>query len=294
MIKVNELFAPPIGLEPAIKIGGTTFYSSDKLKDNFNIAFSKSSRGRGVAPEISKLVKKGIIIPCYKSKGLLSFITKKFFKNPNDAIIAFYDLDEKKVIVTIDNEITVFGTASNNNLASTTMHECMHLAASKNLAGFIRAFFQNLMMYYTAFFTDYFKLQGNIDKNISNLIRYVAVYERKGPRYANKDLKNYYDFLNTEFGNKTQLSEQDFVESLTNLIIACKLLIVSFGSFQTNIRRFAMLITSLNTAYFKAFGAKNKYSMPIQELISLSEVACILAEMKPDDKSIKQIFKLIS
>jgi len=294
MTNINELFAPPIGLEPAINIGGTTFYSSDKLKDNFNIAFKKSSRGRSVAPEISKLVKKGIIIPCYKSKGLLSFITKKFFKNPNDVIIAFYDLDKKKVIVTIDNELTVFGTASNNNLASTTMHECMHLAASKNLAGFIRVFFKNLMVYYKVFFTDYFKLKGNIDKNISNVIRYIAKYERKGPRYANKDLKNYYAFLRTEFINKTQLNEREFDERLTNLIVACKLLIVSFGSFQANIRRFAMLITSLNDSYFKAFGKKNKYSMPMQELISLSEVACILAEIKPQDKSIKQLFKLIS
>jgi len=294
MTQIKELFAPPIGLEPAINIGGTTFYSSDKLKNNFNIAFSKSSKGRDVAPDVIKLVQQGIIIPCYKSKGLLSFMKKKFIKNVNDAIIAFYDLDTKKVIVTIDNEITMFGTASNNNLASTTMHECMHLASSRHFAGFIRTFFRNLMLYYTEFFTDYFKLNGDIDKNISNVIRYIATYERKGPRYANKDLKNYYDFLNTEFGNKTQLNERDFVERLTNLIVACKLLIVSFGSLGANIRRFSMLITSLNNAYFNAFGEKNKYSMPIQELISLSEVACILAEMKPNDKSIKQLFKLIS
>lgn len=294
MKEIQELFSPPIGLEPAIKISGTTFYSSDKLKRNFNIAFKKSSKGKDVAPEIIKLVKKNEIIPCYKSKNLTSFLRKKFFKTADDSILAFYEIDIKKVVVTIDNEITIFGTASNNKLASTTMHECMHLAAAKNFAGFLRIFFHNLVLYYTAFFTDYLKLKENQEKNITEVIRYLATYERKGPRYANKELNNYFKLLYNLFEKQSKLDGAEFQIRLTNMIVACKLMIVSFPSLESNINKFVMLFTSLNNAYKTAFGSKNDYTFPIQETVSLSEVACVLSEMKPQDKSIKQLFKLIS
>jgi hypothetical protein len=52
-----------------------------------------------------------------------------------------------------------------------------------------------------------------------------------------------------------------------------------------------MIFTSLNRAYWEAFGEKNKYTTPIQELISLSEVACVLSEMNPSDPVIKKLFQ---
>jgi len=55
-----------------------------------------------------------------------------------------------------------------------------------------------------------------------------------------------------------------------------------------------MLFSSLNQAYRNAFGKKNTYTTPIQELVSLSEVACVLSEMKPQDSSIKRLFKTIT
>jgi hypothetical protein len=46
--------------------------------------------------------------------------------------------------------------ASNNELASTTMHECMHLIASRNLPKFLSTFLPYLLKYYSEFFKDYF------------------------------------------------------------------------------------------------------------------------------------------
>jgi hypothetical protein len=289
---VNELFSIPVGLKPAIEISGTKFYSSPKLKASFSLAFAKSSKGRSVAKEVTALVEKDIIIPCYKSKNLFSFVKKKLVRGDfNDYILAFYDVDEKRVVVIIDNNVSIFGTAANNSLVSTTMHECMHLSAGKNLRGFLRYFDTHLQKYYSAFLSDYFKLKDVSSKQIDEFIKYLTKYEMRGPRYANKDLSNYFRFLEELLKGNSELESQDFQIRLTNYIVAAKLFIISPNSLFKNERKFSMIFTSLNRAYWEAFGEKNKYTTPIQELVSLSEVACVLSEMNPTDPVIRKLFQ---
>ena len=293
--KLSELFSPPIGLEPELDIEGTTFYSSSRLKGNFLVAFAKSSKGKHVYKEVSSLVKKGQIVPCFKSKGLLKFFKRKLSGNKdNQYILAFYHITTKRVIVLIDNSISIFGTASNNELASTTMHECMHLVAGKNLSKFVSIFLPQLREYYSAFFENYLALKSVPKKEIDDFVKFIAKYEIKGPVYANKDLANYFRFLEKTFLPYTELNEKDYRERLVSYIVALKLFIVSIETFIKTGRRYSMLFTSLNQAYRDAFGKKNKYTTPIQELVSLSEVACVLSEMKPQDPSIKRLFKAIT
>jgi hypothetical protein len=78
------------------------------------------------------------------------------------------------------------------------------------------------------------------------------------------------------------------------MIVASKLFILSMNSLMKSARQFSMVFTSLNRAYEKAFGEKNKYTTPIQELVSMSEVACVLSEMRPLDSSIKKLFQIIA
>ena len=136
-MEIQELMAAPIALSLETTIDGTKFYSSDSLKRKFVEAFAKSSKGNHVVKEIDKLVQKKLVMPCYKSKGLLGFIKRKLTAGPEKYIMGFYHVDEKRVIVLIENSVSIFGTAANNELVSTTMHECMHLAAGRNLPKFI-------------------------------------------------------------------------------------------------------------------------------------------------------------
>jgi hypothetical protein len=293
--RLQELFSTPTGLDPEITISGTTFYSSKKLKDSFIIAFGKSSKGKHVYPEISNLVKKGIIIPCYKSKNILSFIKNKLTQSPDKYILAFYNLKERKVIVLIDNSMSLFGTSSNNELASTTLHECMHLVAGKNLPKFTQIFKPYLQAYYSAFFKKYFALKEEPGKKIDEVIKFLSKYEKNGPGYANKDLSNYFKFLNSTFGgSNSNLTDQDFQTRLTNYIVAAKLFIVSMPTLFKNKRNFETIFTYLNEAYQEAFGKRNQYTTPIQEVISLSEVACVLAEMHPKDPVVKKLLQIAS
>ena len=262
--QVSELFAPPIGLEP-ISISGFTFHTSDKLKEKFVYAFSKSSKGKHITNDIERLVKNDEIIPCFKSKGILSFLKRKLSRDSADKnIAAFYDVDDKKVIVIIDNNTTIFGTASNNTIASTTMHECVHLAAGKNLTGFVNIFSPHLNSYYSEFFSDYFRIKNIDSRKIDELINFLTVYERRGPRFVNSNLPQYYKFLDDVFREDSQLNVNEFNSLLTNMIVACKLLIVSFPSLARNARRFSMIFTALNRAYERAFRQRNDYTTPIQ------------------------------
>ena len=291
---LDELFAPPIGLEPAYTIDNTTFYSSDKLKEKFVFAFAKSSKGNSIIPEIQRLVEKGIIIPCYKSKGILSFIKHKLTKGAHKFIMAFYSVIDKKVIVIIDNSATVFGTSSNNEIASTTMHECMHLIAGKNLPKFMQVFLPKLREYYSSFFKDYLMIPDPSQKKINEFIKYMIQFERRGPEFANKKLADLYRLIESLFLSDSKLDETSFKIKLTNLIVATKLFIVSMPTLMKNTRKFSMVFTSLNKAYQEAFKEKNIYTAPIQEMVSLSEVACVFVEMKPKDSTIKKLFQIIA
>ena len=127
-----------------------------------------------------------------------------------------------------------------------------------------------------------------------HLIKHLAKYEPKGPEFVNRDLSNYYKFMESTFLSYTKLDEKEFKERLVKYIVAVKLFIVNPNTLVKSKNHFAMLFTSLNKGYEIAFRERNTYTMPIQELISLSEVACVLAEMTPRHESIKKLFKAIA
>ena len=290
---LKEIFAPPINLKPAYEVDNTIFYSSDSLKRTFVLALKKSSKGKYIADEVEKLVNKQIIIPCYKSKNLLSFFKHKLSRSVYKNIMAFYNVEDKKVIILIDNTSTVFGTSSNNEIATTTMHESMHMIAGRNLSKFIQVFSSNLKAYYSEFFLDYFSLKSVDSKKIDKYIKFIIPLEKNGPSYANKKLNDLYRLLDSLFAEDSNLSKEEFTNRLTNLIVASKLFIVQMKVLMNNTQKYMMVFTSLNRAYKNAFGEKNTFTMPIQEMTSMSEVACVFAEMKPHDPIIKKLFKII-
>jgi len=293
-MEIQELMAAPISLSLETVIDGTKFYSSDSLKEKFVEAFVKSSKGNKIADQIESLVKKQLVMPCYKSKNLLSFIKSKLTAGPEKYILGFYHVKDKKVIVLIENSVSIIGTAANNELVSTTMHECMHLIAGRDFSKFSSTFFKYLHSYYTEFVDYYFKVNYPDKKKISELMKYIANLEKRGPDYANKELGNYYRLISQLFGNDTTLAEQDFTQRLTEMVVALKLMIVHMPSLLKSINRFQMLFSALNYAYYNAFRSKNQYTTPMQELISLSEVACVFAEMSPHDPVVTKLFKIVA
>jgi len=293
-MEIQELMAAPLSLSLETTIDGSKFYSSDALKTKFVEAFVKSSKGNQVASQVEKLVQKKLVMPCYKSKNLFSFIRKKIIGSSDKYILGFYHVKEKKVVVLIENAVSIIGTAANNELVSTTMHECMHLSAGRNLSKFASTFYKYLHAYYTQFVDSYFGVNYPNAKKISELMKYIVNLEKRGPEYANRELGNYYRLILKLFGPDTTLTPDDFDLRITDMVVALKLMITHMPSLLKNIRKYQMLFTSLNAAYLNAFGQRNKYTTPIQELISLSEVACVFVEMSPHDPVVQRLFKIIA
>ena len=294
-MEIQELVAAPISLTLATVIDGAKFYSSDTLKEKFILAFDKSSKGKHITNEMNKLVQNNLVLPCYKSKNLFGFIKRKLFKrDASRYILGFYHVEEKRVIVLVENSVSIFGTAANNELVSTTMHECMHLIAGRNLNKFMNIFRNFMRLYYIEFLKDYYQIENVDKKKVDDLIRFISVFERKGPGYANSKLSDYYKFLFVNFSTDSKLEEDEFQRRTMDLVVAIKLFVRHLPSLLKNARKYAMLFTSLNHAYFNAFGKKNTYTTPIQELISVSEIACVLSEMHPQDAVIKKLFQIIA
>lgn len=290
--KIQEFFAPPVGLKLVDVVDGMKLYSSSKLMKNFLLAFKKSSRGSDKVKIIEKLMKKGFIVPCFRSKGVFNFLKYKMFgDNESKSILGMYHIENKRVYILIDNNSTIFGTSSNDEMVSTTLHETMHLAAGKNMKGFLKVMMPTLRKYYGEAFTLIFSLKSvpNIDK----IIHHLASYEDSKNRPVNKQLSEYYYLLYDTFKNSTKLEERDFRLKLQNYIVAMKIFFVSFSTFVRSYRKWQSIFIELNHAYEKTFGKRNIYTSPFQELVSVSEVACVMAEMRSKDPRVNSILKML-
>ena len=72
-----------------------------------------------------------------------------------------------------------------------------------------------------------------------------------------------------------------------------KIFMVSLATFAKSYKKWGSIFTELNNSYIQTFGKRNTYTSPFQELVSVSEVACVMAEMKSTDPRVKSILKLI-
>ena len=293
-VKLDELFSLPVGLEVGTVIGGQKFYTSDKLKKNFVLAFEKSSKGADISKSIETLVEKELILPAYKNKGLLRFFKHKMMSSGEDKYaLAMYYVNEKRIIVLIDNNTSIFGTASNNAIISTTMHECMHLLSGRNMNSFLKIFTPVLREFYENYFTDVFKLKSK-PKGLDTIIGFIAFVESPGGPPINKKLARLYELMEKEFMGYSSLNPDQFKTVLVDYIVAAKILTVSIQSFLRVKNKYMYLLNALERAYKKTFRKKNKVTQVFQEMFSVSEVICVMAELKPKDPKIKQAFEMMA
>ena len=288
---INELFSMPIGLEVEAVVDGQKFYSSQKIKDAFMKSMGSCGRSAPIYKQVESLVmKKKLLVPCYLSKNMFRFFTHKMFGRAEDkSVLGFYHMKQKRVFILIDNTISAFGTAKNDFLASTTMHECVHLYADRMKGRFIKLFNEELSRYYISYLSTVFKLKTK--PNVGDLVRFISSFEYQRSEQMNKQLSTYYNLLETALKPHTTLNREDFEKTLTDLIVTIKIYLVNFSAFVRMYRQYKHILGPLDRAYAEAFGKRNTYTTPYQELSSVSEVICVLSEMKPTHPKIKKMFK---
>ena len=197
-VYLDELFSLPMGLEVEAVVDGQKFYSSQKIKDAFMKSMGSCGRSAPIYKQVESLVmKKRLLVPCYLSKNMFRFFVHKMIGSPEDkSVLGFYHMTQKRVFILIDNTISPFGTAQNDFLASTTMHECVHLYADRMKGSFIKLFGEELSRYYISYLSRVFALKSK--PNVEDLIRFIATFEYQRAEQMNKQLTTYYNILEKE------------------------------------------------------------------------------------------------
>lgn len=291
--ELEEFFSIPFNLKEVDNLYGFKLYSSDNLVKAFLKAINKSSTGSFIYEPIKKLVEAKKIMPIYQVKGVVSFLKHKFFGHQTDkAIMGFYHLGMKRVYIMIDNNVSVFGRAEDNEIASTTIHECQHLFADINRTKFVSIFKNELRRYYTSAFSRIFKLK-RIPKQIDKIVMAISSFEGVP---LNKIMNKWpqYEKILRSLKVDSDLSDEEFDSRIEDIRTIITLFTRHFDAFVRNYRNYASIFKPLNRSYRDAFNKENTHTSPYQELINASEVICVFSEMRPGDAKIKKVFREFS
>ena len=291
---LDELFAPPIGLKEVENLYGFKLYGSDRLNKSFLNAVRKSGRGNPIFPQIKALVEKKKIMPVFQVNGIKKFFAHKMFGNPEDkAILGFYHMGAKKVYIMIDNNISSLAHAKNDEIVSTTIHECQHLFADMNRTKFMSIYKDETNRYYTSAFSRIFDLNTIPRKEIDNIIKFISTFEGEAMNRISAKLGAYKKVLNP-LHKYSNLSKEEFDRRVGQMLLVIGIFTKHFNVFLKIYREYLQIFGPLERAYRDAFGKRNIYTTPYQELISVSEVICVFSEIRPGNSNIKKGFKAFS
>lgn len=285
---LNELFSVPVGLEKVISINGAELYGSVQLTVGYNEVLVKAKNTAPLSDILLDLVKNRRIIPCYLNKGIFRVLMWIIFsEDPEKSTMAFFHPKENKVFIVIDNKISLAGYISNEWLGNVTLHECSHMAAYDNPSGFFKIFSNDLVNFYSAYFTEIFKLKKSAEKYTIKIVHYLREVEenRMNRKLKEPDTLLEVKKLLSELKKDSDLSDDHFESILKDYVDMCSLLLNKMTSktFSELIKRKRVIVPYYH-AYTKVFGVTNQDAFHFQESLYPSEVIAIYSEVAPKEK----------
>lgn len=289
MTELYELFAPPFRLKQVATLDGIKIFSSDKTVKKFKMMLEKTGRMRPYVKDLNDLVDRGVIIPSFLSKGVVSFLASKILGYNRGNAYALYYRPHKKVYVFIDAEMTSWGTAENDELLSTTVHECMHVFADTQSSKYMSVFKGVLIDYYSEVFKECFQLKSVSKKDVFDVIKLMRKQARSN-RPLNKNLADLYYFLQKKFESSSELEKNQFLQRLQDYIVVAKIgaMNVPTSILQKTFNERKHVFMSLYNGYYRAFGKRPKIFGQMQEGVFTSEVASIFAELYPTHSIVRK------
>jgi hypothetical protein len=286
---LQELWALPRNMEPLpYDFHGKKLYSSDKLKLKFFEAVLATEWGKYHAQNLKRLVQDGYIVPALMTKNLIGFLAKKFLsKDWSKNVQGLYSSDLDKVLVFIDNNSTWMGLSSNKTLVKTTLHETMHLSASKNKPGFFKVMKTTFEKYYGSYYEDIFSCDSiNTDQILKVMYKLEGIWSPS----LHKQL---IDAIVKAVKPTTDLSDEEYEHILQDVFTATRVLPTNPNLIMRFYPRYYHLFGPLNKAYLETFKERNSYTSPVQELWALSEVAAVMVELLPVDRRVSKLLSNI-
>jgi len=273
---IQEIFALPIGVEEVKDFPGPNVYTSDSLKKRYIKSMEKSDRASELSSKISELVNRRLIVPCFLTKNVFRFaISKMFSTSVNRSIMGMYMPDKKKIFLLIDNNINLFGFASNDWLASLTIHEGIHMFSDNKPSEFYNLFKNELLEFYSYVFTKIFQLKKIDNRRLENILKFIQSIEMN-MNVDNSTLKSYWKRL-LPFKKDSNLDEKKFDKTLQDYIVIIKIFWKDLRAFMFSMRNYNHILGPLYTTYSDIFSVRPS-TTAIQELIAPSEIISILSE----------------
>ena len=281
MEQVQELFALPENARIAVKLEGVPFFTSDRIQERFIKACGKADYFSDVSREINNLVRvKRAVVPCWQASGAIKFITKKIFQSIEaSGISAFYDSNEKKIFIVLDNFINWFLSYPNNVLFRITSHELVHYCADKNPSKFLSIFKNYIRDYYVLFFKDIFKIskEQKIDDEVWKIV--VQMNNEFGTRVSIAAVISAYDKVMLPL-KKFSRDPDLFNKNLQDMKQCIKVVAVFGGKAQMILFKGYMHILSPMYRTYDALDIPTYGNMCVQELWRPEEVIALHVEKK--------------
>lgn len=298
MTEINEIFAAPMGdLRIVATFGGIKIHTSENLIKKFLKAMSKNSRTMPITPVLLKLMEKKEFMPCY----LTDKISKSLLRKQPPEFKGYVGMTlGKYIFVFVDNDSNIFGFASNNQLAITTLHELIHKSSQAFPNAFFTTFKNDLISFYKNYWIKIFSLDEKKieDKNIQEIVYFLYTNTETDNRNESS-LTKYYKHLSNLCINTTTLSNKQIQNLIKEYIVLIKILWKGLSKNPDLIEKIVLkkkhFITPLYHAYTKSFGINVKHIQELcyQELYAPSEVISLPALVKqPNPKVYKLIKKL--
>ena len=294
-IYLNEKFAAgviPNNLEAIARTSGIEMFTSQQLKQEFINILQTNKKIVNVKDQLIKLVEKNDLIPCYTSSNLIDFYTKKIWRSFADAIshpghpaVAFYSPKTKKIFVLFEYQVGYLLNFDESKLIDVILHEIQHYCAAKLGMKHFDLFQKVYVKWFQSFFQVYLSKVKISEKLVSPLPLYLyQTTELTNKMFASETYwKKYQDIVFNIFdqlGEKRDLAKGIFdyiidFYSDPNCIKLTKLL-------KEKKSPYLEIYLSMFEAYSK-IGYKKVYTFPGQELIYVSEIACMTSTNPLDD-----------
>lgn len=286
---LSEKFASgviPSNLEPVARAAGNDLYTSQQLKQEFINSLKENKKVEGVRDELIKLVEINDMIPCYTSSNLISFYAKKLYKSFASEVlkrekghpgIAMYSPKTKRIFVLLEYQVGYLLNFNEDRLMDVILHEVQHYCADKLGMKHYELFQKVYLKWFQTFFQVYLS-KVNIS---AKLVSEIPLYLYQTCEMSNKMLteerywKQYQDIIFKLFDRVG--GKRDFATGYFNYIL-------TFYS-DPKCLKLQSLIQSKTTPYLEMYlsmmeaysrlGYKRLYTFPGQELLYVSEIACM-------------------
>ena len=288
---LQEIFALPINLYPAVEFDGLKLYSSDDLKRKYTEVLHESTRTDKIADDIKKLVDKNKVIPVFITKGLFSFFAYKLLAGPGlKNIMGFYSPPEDVIVLLIDNNVNIIGSVSTDRLCTLSVHELSHMACQNLKGSYYKTVEKYLSKYYMSLFNQVFSLD-NKSVDIEPVVKFIYNKIEMKHSLTNELLDQYDKLLKATFEKDTSFTKKEFEDRVYLYRVCIVQFVNDLSKFIRNYGYFRPIVQPMYNAYETAFGISKSsmHTVCVQELLYPSEVICVATEFH----KIPEIFDMV-